>query len=189
MQTELTNNDEIIQGSDQWLELRRTKITASDAAVIMGLSPWKNKIQLYYDKKNKIESNKTSAMQRGIDLEPIARDLYEIKTGIEVIPKVILKDWAMASLDGMSVCGNHIVEIKCPGKKDHDLALQGKIPEYYYPQLQHQMYVCNLSTVDYFSFDGFDGVIVNIKRDHEFIARMIIAELEFYECLMNCIEP
>lgn len=182
--------NEIEQGTTEWLELRKTKITASDAATIMGVSPWKNKSQLYYEKVS-IGNNafKSDAMQRGIDLEPIARDLFILKTWKEVHPAVLIRDWAMASLDGISACGKYVVEIKCPGPKDHAVAVAGKVPDHYYPQLQHQMYVADVQSMYYFSFDGVDGVIVEVQRDQEYIKKMIDEELKFYQCVVNRTPP
>lgn len=102
-----------IQGTPEWHQLRKTKITATDACVIMGVSPWKTRLQLYHEKlSNDPPKPPNYAMQRGLDLEPIARDLYIAKTGIYVEPKVIINEWAMCSLDGISSCGFHAVEIK-----------------------------------------------------------------------------
>ncbi len=181
---------DIEQGTDEWLDLRKTKITATDASVIMGASHWKTRIQLYHEKLS--QENNTfvnERMQRGINLEPIARDLFTLQTGIFVQPKVVVKDWAMASLDGISACGKYIVEIKCPGSKDHAIALQGKVPDHYYPQLQHQMYVCGVQFAYYFSFDGVDGVLVELVRDPYYLEKMIDEEKKFYECLINKIPP
>jgi len=180
----------LVQGSQEWLDLRKTKITATDSTSIMGANPWKTKIQLYHEKiSNDPPIVPNERMQRGLDLEPIARDLFILKTGILVFPKVIIKDWAMASLDGISLDGKCVVEIKCPGEKDHAVAVSGKIPDHYYPQLQHQMYVCNVQFVYYFSFDGIDGVIVEVKRDDEYIEKMLIEEKKFYDCIMNKTPP
>ncbi|CAB4132487.1 COG5377 Phage-related protein, predicted endonuclease [uncultured Caudovirales phage] len=178
------------QGSAEWLKLRKTKITATDAAIIMGANHWKTRLQLYHEKLSE-ENNtfKNDAMQRGIDLEPIARELFEIKTGISMCPQIVVNDWAMASLDGMDSSGTKILEIKCPGPKDHAIALSGKVPDHYYPQLQHQMYVCDVQLVYYFSFDGADGVIVEVPRDEEYLEKLIAEEFKFYMCLQNKTPP
>jgi len=174
------------QGSPEWHALRKTKITATDAAVIIGASHWKTRTQLYHEKLSDEPPMPANArMQRGLDLEPIARSLFTIQTGIFVEPAVIVKDWAMASLDGLSDAMDHIVEIKCPGEKDHAIALGGKIPDQYYPQLQHQMYVTDLQEAHYFSFDGVDGVVVKVKRDDVYIEKLIEEEKKFYECIMS----
>ncbi len=182
--------EDLQQGTPEWLSLRKTKITATDASIIMGASHWKTKIQLYYEKlSDSPPSPPNERMQRGIDLEPVARDLFILQTGILVSPKVVVKDWAMASLDGIDYSGHHLVEIKCPGAKDHAVAVSGKVPDHYYPQLQHQMYVCDVEEMYYFSFDGVDGIIVKVVRDNDYIAKMIEEEKKFYECLMNKTPP
>lgn len=179
-----------VQGSQEWLELRKTKITATDAAVIMGASPWKSKHKLYEEKVLSVAPMiPTDRMQRGLDLEPIARDLFTIKTGIEVSPRVIVDDWRMASLDGISDCGKYIVEIKCPGDHDHALAMSGRIPEHYYPQLQHQMAVCNVESMYYFSFDGVDGVTIMVHADKAYQEKLYDQELKFYECMLTKTPP
>lgn len=178
------------QGSKEWLSFRTGKITATDAAVILGVSHWKTRIQLYQEKlSDNVVNFVSDRMKRGNDLEPIARELFSIQNGIEMFPRVVVKDWAMASLDGMSECGKYIVEIKCPGEKDHLLALNGSVPEHYYPQLQHQLYVTGLSSIFYYSFDGTDGVTIVVNRNDDYIEKMVEEEKKFYHCIMNKIPP
>jgi putative phage-type endonuclease len=181
---------DMIQGSPEWHALRKIKITATDAPIIMGVSKWKTKRQLYNEKISQEDNSfVTERMQRGIDLEPLARDLFTLKTGIVVEPAIIVQDWTMASLDGLSSCGEHILEIKCPGETDHNIALNAKIPDHYYPQVQHQIYVSNLEFLNYFSFDGLDGVIVKVERDDKYIEKMIEEEKKFYDCIINRTPP
>lgn len=180
---------DVEQGTSEWLSLRKTKITATDACIIMGASHWKTRIQLYHEKlSNDPPTPSNERMRRGVELEPIARDLFCSLTGHKMVPKVVVKGWAMASLDGINNW-NEVLEIKCPGEKDHSIALCGKVPDHYYPQLQHQMYVCNSEKAFYFSFDGFDGVTVQVKRDDEYIEKMIEEEKKFYHCLITKTPP
>lgn len=177
------------QGSAEWLALRKNYITATDASIIMKANHWKTPYQLYNEKTSDIKPLYTNeAMQRGKDLEPIARDLFCLRTGHKMVPKVLVREWTMASLDGLSD-DNEILEVKCPGAKDHATALAGNVPDHYYPQLQHQIYVVGAERAFYFSFDGLDGVIVEVKRDDKYIAEMLDQEKKFYECLMNRTPP
>jgi hypothetical protein len=128
-------------------------------------------------------------MLRGLDLEPFARELFTLQTGIKVFPKIVVKDWLMASLDGVSDCNKLVVEIKCPSAKDHALSMSGKVPDHYFPQLQHQMYVCDVDQIFYYSFDGFDGVNVVVYRDNAYIEKMLIQEWNFYQCIINKKQP
>lgn len=181
---------ELDQGSSEWLSVRKKHITATDAPIIMGVNPWKTKLQLYHEKKSDDPPKPANErMQRGIDLEPIARDLFNLKTGWDMKPAVLVKDWWMASLDGRDASSGSILEIKCPGEKDHAVAVAGMIPDHYFPQLQHQMYVSGVCVMYYFSFDGVDGKIVKIKRDEDYIDKMLIEEKKFYDCLISNTPP
>lgn len=175
------------QGTDEWLRYRKDKITATDAPVIMGESPWKSKAQLYIEKTS-LETPplvRTARMQRGLDLEPVARQLFMIQHHIEVEPCVIVKDYRMASLDGLDRSGKIALEVKCVNERDHERAKQGYIPHHYIAQLQHQIYVGDLNRVCYYSFDGFEGVLVNVYPDYEYIEKMLSEEKEFYMAVVS----
>lgn len=181
---------DIKQGSKAWLKLRKSHITATDANVIMGVSPWKTLMELYNEKiSDEPPEEPNERMKRGIGLEPTARNIFILETGIYVEPKVYKKDWALASLDGISEDEKVIVEIKCPGQKDHSIAMDGKIPDHYYPQIQHQIYVTGVDMAYYFSFDGSESVLVEVERNEPYIQEMIKKEEAFYQCLINKIPP
>lgn len=184
---------DIQQNTPEWLELRRSKLGASDAPIIMGVSPWKTPLQLWKEKLGLADSTKMNpAMKRGHELEEKARERFQEMTDIMVAPAVFVHqkhDWMMASLDGINYLGNRAVEIKCPGHKDHELALQGIIPEKYYPQLQHQIEVCSLEFIYYFSFNGVSGKIIEVPRDDKYISGLLKKELEFMKCLRDLESP
>jgi len=152
----------------------------------MQMSPFKNIDQLYKEKNQGFEQVANPYMQRGIDLEPIALEKFEQETGLIMFPCVAVHDnieWMAASFDGVTICRNAICEIKCPGKRDHFAATNGIIPEKYKAQLQHQLVVSGLWEMFYYSFDGEKGVIIEVKRDQNFIDVMIEKEIEFWERL------
>ena len=131
-------------------------------------------------------------MQRGLDLEPIARKKFSDETGIYVEPKLVVNcdlEWQFASLDGIDENESVIVEIKCPGAKDHLTARDGMIPGKYYPQLQHQLCVTGLKRGYYYSFDGQDGVLVEFMRDDDYIEKLIEKEKEFYQKMIDFEPP
>lgn len=183
----------LIQGSDEWLAFRKSKIGASDAPPIMGVSPWRTPYQLWFEKVSTIvPTYKNSSMQRGLDLEERARNSFEEKTGIKVKADVKLHpkiSYMIASLDGIDEQEKNIVEIKCPNRIDHEIAKSGLVPEKYIPQLQHQLEVCGLDMAYYFSFDGENGALVEVYRDEKYIKKMLEKEKEFYECMQNFIAP
>jgi putative phage-type endonuclease len=182
----------MIQGSQEWHEWRKNKIGASDAPIIMEVSPWKTPYQLWLEKLDLSQQKSPSfAMSRGIELEKQARKEFYKMCGIDVEPDCMLHKehpWMCASFDGYNPLG-YIVEIKCPGKTDHESAMCGVIPDKYYPQLQHQLAVSGFEMVYYFSYDGKDGVILECRRDDEYINLMIKKEREFYQCMTQLRAP
>jgi putative phage-type endonuclease len=172
------------QSTEAWLSWRREGIGASDAPVIMGLSPWQTEGELLLLKTGQnVERPANDAMQRGKRLEPVARRAYVDQTGIVVEPMCVQScehAWMRASLDGLSADGQHVVEIKCPGEKDHCLAAAGTVPEKYYPQLQHILAVTGLAEIFYWSFRFGHSVRLKVNRDDTFIAELIEKEVAFW---------
>lgn len=176
---------EHIQGSPEWLAHRRNHLGASDASIVMGLSPWTTPYQLWERKLGLAPEQETTwQMQRGTDMEPVALRQFCDEVDIEMFPQVVYHpkhDFMMASMDGLSLDLKQAVEIKCPGQSAHATALDGYVPEYYMPQLQHQLACLGLDVIWYYSFDGTSGVALKVQRDDEFIERMIEMELAFWE--------
>lgn len=180
------------QRSKEWIDWRRNKVMASDAPIIMGHSPFKTINKLYDEKVKCYEQPVTEWMQRGIDLEKIALKEFEKETELVMFPSVGVHeeiDWLAASFDGMTIEGDAIVEIKCPGKKDHSEAILGMIPDKYKAQLQHQLLVSGLDMAYYYSFDGEKGHIIEVLRDQEFIEIMLEKEKAFWHCLQTFTPP
>lgn len=176
------------QGSPEWHEFRRNHIGSSDAAVIVnGVHFDKTVKQLYNEKIKCTEKSYRSnaAMRRGIELEPVARALFEAETGYLMSPDVRehpILNFMAASLDGMELDGKCIVEIKCPGSEDHKIALDNAVPEKYIPQLQHQMEVCGMDWMYYMSYrSDSDYKIIEVKKDHDYTNNLILKEREFWD--------
>lgn len=182
----------VTQKTKSWLDYRCAHICASDAPVIMGVSPFKTLEQLYKEKLKQFEQVPNVWMQRGIDLESVALEKFEEETGLSMFPMVGESEqnpWMAASFDGVTICRTAIVEIKAPGKKDHAVALDGRIPKKYFPQIQHQIHVAGIDYAFFFSFDGSKGKILEVKRDQSFIEEMIEKEFEFWNCLQTLTPP
>lgn len=181
------------QNTPEWHAFRDGKIGASLAPVIMGVSPWMTPYQLYEEMMGITpKKEETAAMRRGKALEEEARKRFIQQTGVEVVPAVGVHnrfDWLFASFDGICTDNQVIVEIKCPGQEDHETALNGKVPEKYYPQLQHQLAVSGYKQVHYFSYTEKSTAMVILPRDEEYILKMIKEEYEFYKCLLNFTPP
>lgn len=173
-------------GSKEWLDRRRNFICASDAPIIMGHSPWRNREQLMQEKLKGTFTPTNAQMQRGVDLEPEARRLFVELTGHFVLTEWRVHSaipWMAATFDGIDDEGV-IVEIKCPGKKDHECAKHGEIPEKYMAQLQHQMYVAEVGQCYYMSYKPEDIIpyhLIRVTSDRDFQRNMLELEKEFWE--------
>ena len=93
-----------------WLKARHYGIGASDAAAIIGVSPWLSNLQLWFDKTGEPaeeDSVKNAAVQLGVSLEDPVRQVFKAKHPeftIEHYPYDILYQdelpWLRATLDG-----------------------------------------------------------------------------------------
>lgn len=177
----------------QWLEWRRGGIGSSDAPIIMGVSPWKTKYQLWEEKVFGFDNQEeTPSMSRGKELEEVARREFEKLIGVGVFPRNVEHrdvSWMRASLDGIDLDGKIMVEIKCPNKSDHLLAVNKKVPAKYMPQCQHQLMVTGLDHMFYFSFDGKNGEIVEVKRDSDYLEILWKEEHKFWELKVQKTPP
>jgi putative phage-type endonuclease len=158
------------QGSVAWHEHRKLYRNASESPAVMGLSPWMTPFQLWQLKTGRTQPMEaTVPMKHGTELEPVARAAYEAETGFVMQPLVMTSGEYSASLDGITLRGNLIVEIKCPYKGQSSELWQsvetGEIPEMYRVQIQHQLMVSGAVAAHLWIFDGKVGLLVDIERD------------------------
>jgi putative phage-type endonuclease len=185
----------IKQGTPEWREFRNDKIGSSHASAIMGMNPWMSPLQCWESIISKESKEPNAAMIRGNQLEPVAREMvnadYASSLTSEKFQPIVAQhdtfDWMIASLDGWN--GHSVLEIKCPGERDHADAKAGNIPEHYIPQLQHQLMVTGAKYGNYFSFDGKDGVMILFERDEVFISQLMEEEHAFYQSLLSFTPP
>lgn len=179
------------QNTPEWLSYRRNRIGASDASSIMGIG-FMTPNQLFYNKLGLYDPFISKAMNKGQELEPMARDCFIRDIGVNVEPVVVEHEerpWQMASLDGISKDRKLFVEIKTGGETVLNMAKEGKIPEKYFCQIQHQLEVTGLEKCFYYFFDGERGYPIEIKRDDDYIQRLVEAEKKFWDGLQNFEAP
>jgi putative phage-type endonuclease len=102
-------------------------------------------------------------------MEPLARAAYEQKTGLVMQPRVMTEGEYSASLDGIPLEGDRIVEIKSPYRRQASDLWQsvslGEVPEHYRFQVQHQLLVSGATLAHLWVFDGTHGLLIEISRD------------------------
>lgn len=175
----------LVQGSPEWHSFRSTSIGASNASVIMGCNPWRSLSDLYDEMVEGKITMLNDSMKRGMELEEFARRWCEDRLEVSLFPVVMRHafiEFMHASFDGMSMDESVAVEIKCPGRKTHDLAKQGIIPEYYKWQMYHQMAVGDLDFMYYCSYmDDEDAVLIRLDRDDVMIESYLLKMKDFWD--------
>jgi len=185
---------DVVQGSPEWMALRVGKIGGSRVADLLtegrggaeSLTRRKYKNELIRERltSRKLDTYKTPAMQRGIDLEPMARAWYEVhyntfvdQVAIVLHPTVID---GQCSPDGIVEATNSLIEIKIPNPENHldNILTDGKQLEQYYDQVMWQLACmpekefCDLVSYDPEMPDHLQGYVKRIYRDDEYIKNM-----------------
>lgn len=182
---------DVIQGSEEWLQLRAGVPTASNFDKLItskGEASKQAQKYLYELAVEKIsgqhmETYKSAAMQRGNDLEDEARQAYQIITGNEVVISgfCMMDDIDVGcSVDGM-VGNDGLVEIKVPLPATHvEYLLDGQLPTTYFQQVQGQLLVTGRKWCDFMSYyPGVKPLIVRVYPDKEFQIRLKSALVAF----------
>jgi putative phage-type endonuclease len=164
----------LVQGSPEWLEYRRSMRNASETAAVLGISQWITPYQLWLLKTGRREQAVNAAMLNGTALEPEARSAYELETGHVMQPLVMQDGDYSASLDGITLQGDLIVEIKVPMRGASSSLWQAVeasgVPGHYGAQIQHQLMVSGATAAHLWVFDGARGLLRTIERDESAMA-------------------
>lgn len=183
----------------KWLEERNKGIGGSEASMILGINPWKSRLELWNEKvtqKSNIDATKQLMFKIGHMLEPIIAEEYTKETGrkLEERPLKIHSDYPfiLGNIDREIVGdkkGPGILEIKTKGGYTN---WHGEdVPIYYHAQLQHYL---ELYKYSWGSFSVLDlGVmklnIVDVERDDQFISKLVKEEIEFWKLVENKTPP
>ena len=191
---------------EEWLEERKKGIGGSDAAVILGLNPYKNNIRLWEEKTGKVQAEDISDkpyVKYGTQAEDLLRELfkldfpqYEVSHDENTIIKHPKYPFLFASLDGQLVDKETgelgILEIKTTNilQSMQKEKWKEKIPDNYFCQVLHYLNVTGYSFAilkAQLKYD-FDGDIkletrhykINRNDFEEDIKELEKAEIEFW---------
>ena len=156
----------IIQGTDEWKAMRLGKVTASRVADVIAETksgPAASRAtymgELIAERLTGTWADKftSAAMQHGTEYEAEARKAYCFYNDV-VVQEIPFVDHPTISMSGASpdgLIGNvGGLEIKCPNTSTHiEYVLTGSIPKKYITQMMWQMACCELSYVDFVSYD------------------------------------
>jgi putative phage-type endonuclease len=176
------------QNTPEWHRWRRGGLGASDVPCLMGEDPWKSEATLTQEKFHpRIGGRTNAAMGRGIALEPLARASYCELRKVTVRPSCVQSrshPWMRASLDGLNEDERLVVEIKCGESCYKKTAVVGRVPHYYYGQLQHILAVLQYYSIDFWCYSpGKRPIRLEVRRDDSYIRRLIEREKEFWDSI------
>jgi len=201
----------IEQGTPEWLNARKGKLTASRADEIITptgkLSAGTRKLILELARQcildDPLEFTGNEATKWGHDHEPIARAMFETETGYAVetvgMLQSLLSPCLACSPDGLFMIGDviHGLEIKCPRVDTHFQYYDAKeLPAKYRPQVHYSMAITGIRTWYFMSFyPNLNPLILPVHWD-EYTDKIKAAALAFaaeYEQempkILNAIRP
>lgn len=91
---------------EEWLAARRSGVTASEIAAILGLSRWDSPLSLYFRKRGELDEDPdTDRLMLGRVLEPYVLERFADETGYETEPGGLMRNhdrpWQMATPDAL----------------------------------------------------------------------------------------
>jgi len=196
-----------LQKSPEWYKLREQyPLTASNAQAIgnggQGLKTLCHKVLSEKYSRNDKEKYTNEDLERGNELEPLARELYELRTSNKVKKVGFVTDDEISKVGGASPDGDvensdGLIEIKAFADQKHfdlicELHENGsfEVETKYYWQMQQQMLFTGKKWVDYCLFNPNypeSLLIQRVMRDEEKI-KAIREGLKTGEDLLTKIE-
>lgn len=194
---------------EQWLAMRRTGISGTDIAAILGQSPWSKPIDIFIDKTGAAEAREASiAMKVGNALEPMIADHYAETTSMQLIQPGFLRrkdlPWMVANPDRIAIIPHdigshaldwgHIIEIKTARGRGSEWGEPGsdEIPTQYLLQVSWYLACADLDFADVaVYFKASDKIEqYRIHRDIDLEAIMIDrADVFWREHILTGIAP
>lgn len=205
----MDNTVAAVQGTPEWHAERAGKWTGSKFVDVLARAKKAphEPLKAYYDLIWEVvaerlsgrakESISAAALKWGHEVEPFAREAYELETGNVATTTGFLVhpqyDFAGASPDSL-VGADGLLEIKCP--VDRVIQLQrwrDGLPEEYRPQVQGQLWVTGRQWCDFVSYhpelpEQFRFLKIRVKRDDAYIAELEKAVLGAEQAAIDLIE-
>lgn len=173
----------------EWLLWRASGLGSSDACVIVGCYDYCTPYQLWEQKTGKVELDDAGSfiMNRGNEMEPIARAKYEIETGLNMPAGQFEHHefkFLRATMDGYDISNKRGIEIKYVGKEHK------KIPDKHMAQIQHQIIVTGAKFIDYVTITDDRSIkITKIEPNQNYIIEYLKKAVAFWQLVMSDTPP
>lgn len=178
---------------EQWLESRKEGLGASEAAIVLGISPYKSAYELWAEKRGLLERSEVAdseAAEWGIRLEPIIIQAFAERTGRQAecypphaLHRHVALPWMLATPDARQLTG------RGPGTVQIKTASQYKMgewkdgpPLHYAVQIQHEMAVVGVEWCSIVVLIGGQRLrFFDVERNDRFLDAMIPQLADFWE--------
>lgn len=135
---------------DEWLQMRKSGIGGSDAAAILGISPWTTPVTVWLDKTGRSASTEPNhAMRIGTELEDLVARLYCENSGrsLQRFNTMLRKGHLLGNIDRLVIpegekIASHMGVIRTDTLLECKTASrdwEDGVPLYYQTQVQHYM--------------------------------------------------
>lgn len=167
------------QRSPEWFNARKGRVTGSVVGSMVGHNFFCKPTQLLYDLLwGTFEGNE--ATRWGSEHESTAANIYEKNINKKVkYPGLFIcrnRPWLGYSPDGIVEDGT-LLEIKCPFKKK----LYGRIPMYYFDQIQYGQFLMDCSSCDFFVYTPTQCCLQKYEYNKSYCEEFLIPTVErFY---------
>ena len=185
--------------TESQLEDRLNFVTGSDAAVICGMSPWGNKVELWKQKRRITQAQDIGdkpAVRAGNYLEPVVIQWFMDDTGksVETDDNLIIHPtipYMAANIDGRVVADNAVFEAKTAGySKGWGTKDEQMIPDHYLCQVAHYMAVEDAERAFVaVLISGSDFRWYTIERDMRLEKIILEQEAEFWRQVQTGTPP
>jgi putative phage-type endonuclease len=173
-----------------WLRERRRGLGASDAAAVLGLSPYSNPFVVWLDKTGRLPLDhgaEEPEKRWGRFLEGAIAEAFEEETGLRVIDRELSvihpeHSWLRATLDGRVTDGTAVLGVyEAKTTNGRDGTWRDGPPEWYVLQVQHQLLVTALDRAWLpVLIGGSDFEVHQVERDERVIALLLAYESAFW---------
>lgn len=185
----------VLQGSNDWLVLRATHLTASEASAAMGCSKYLSRTDLMAQKSTGITPEVNESTQalydRGHEAEENARKFAERIIGEDLFPVTGTLDIdglpLLASFDGISMDNKIIWEHKLFSRKLTASVQSGELDQHYTIQLDQQLLISGADKALFMVSDGTEENLVYCwyMPNQEKFKRLLAAWKQFNFDLTN----
>jgi putative phage-type endonuclease len=176
--------------TDGWHARRRAMITCSDAAAVLGMSPYTSRKQVFMKKTGQSKPFVgNAATEHGQKYEAEAIREYALRYD----ERIVNEQWTCIPHEEFSRIGGTpdaitmsgiLIEVKCPKWRK---IKPGEMPSFYLPQVQVLLAVCDLEVahfVQYVPPNAFRGTpaemdVTVVKRDREWFKAHVQSLLDF----------